>query len=90
MKRPLQILQEQITLYLCKASANDARAIRLSKNELEALKSNFSQLCYEVRFGQLDEVYNQLINDPDHRDGVFQEHDLSNILLILETIKAAE
>ena len=47
-------------------------------------------LCYEVSFGQLDEVYHELINDPAHRNGVFQERDLNNILIILETIKAAE
>ena len=90
MKRPLQILQEQVTAHLCKASVDEARTIKLSDNEFEALKSNFRQLCYEISFGQLDEIYLQLVNDESHRNGIFSEQDLNNILLILETIKAAE
>jgi len=90
MKHPLQILQQQLKGYLRKAASSEARTIRLSDTELESLKSNFSQLCYEVHFGKLDEVYQELINDKSHRGGVFQERDLNNILIILETLKAAE
>lgn len=90
MKRPLQILQTQITAYLHRASASEAKNIHLTKPELESLRINFNQLCYEISFGQLDEVYQKLINDPAHQSGIFQEQDLNNILIILETIKAAE
>ena len=90
MKRPLQILQKQLSNYLCRAAASEARTIQLTKPELDSLKMNFNLLCYEISFGQLDEVYQQLINDPAHMNGIFQERDLNNILIILETIKAAE
>lgn len=90
MKQPLQILQTQVTAYLRRATASESKTIHLTVPELESLKINFSQLCYEISFGQLDEVYQRLINDPAHQSGIFQERDLNNILIILETLKAAE
>ena len=90
MKRPLQILQTQITAYLRRAAASEAKVIHLTRPELDSLKMNFRQLCYEISFGQLDEIYQELINDPSHQSGIFQERDLNNILIILETLKAAE
>jgi len=90
MKRPLQVLQKQVSNYLSRAAANEAKTIQLSQGDFHAFKTNFSQLCYEVQYGQLDEVYHTLVNDPSHKNGIFQERDLNNILIILETIKAVE
>lgn len=90
MERPLQILQKQVASYLHRATADEDKIIHLTQSELESFKINFNQLCYEVSFGVLDEVYQRLINDPGHQNGIFYEKDLNNILIILETIKAAE
>lgn len=86
---PLTLLKEQVAYYLKKASTDEKKKIQLSSNELKMLKSNFCQLRYEIRHGELDEVYHTLVDDEAHQEGVFRQRELQNILNILQTMKAA-
>ena len=91
MIRPLELLKGQVEDLLSKASATSDRQVRLSENDFESFKSNFLQLCYEVQYGALDEVFQQLVNSKAGKAGyTYKERDLSNMLRILKEIKAAE
>lgn len=86
---PLTLLKAQVARYVKRASTDEKKSIRLSSNEFKMLKSNFCQVRYEIRHGELDEVYHSLVDDEAHRDGVFRQRELQNILNILQTMKAA-
>lgn len=90
IKRPLEILKEQLIKLSTKADENDNQSITLSPNQFAAFRANFATLCYETKYGKLDDIYQELFRNREKQERIFYKLDLNNALHILEEIKSID
>ncbi|MDR0973249.1 MAG: hypothetical protein LBM61_04620 [Prevotellaceae bacterium] len=87
MIRPLEILKEQVLDYAERAANSSGKRIRLSEQELESFRFNFRTLCYEAKYGSLDEVFRVYFMTNQYKGGLYHETDLLNLLAILSAVE---
>ncbi|MDL2247616.1 hypothetical protein LJC05_02670 [Bacteroides sp. OttesenSCG-928-J23] len=90
MINPSEILKRQILDFSRRASQNESKEIVLSKNEMEAFRYNFSMLCFSVKRGRLDEIYQMFFNKERQDSMLYSELDLNNILMIIKEVEVAD